>query len=191
MVGLCPTTEANLGDGLFPLKEWLDAGGEIGIGSDSHISVSPVEELRWLEYGQRLLTRHRNISASAAQPSTGAVLFAAALPGGARASRMPVGSFVGGDASLPSVGNRADLLVLDERSPLLAGRDQAASARYLDLRRQLESGPARHGQRRLGRARFPASRRGADRRALSRRHCAAAGLSGSSRQLAMRRSARR
>jgi len=122
---LCPTTEANLGDGLFPLKEWLDAGGEIGIGSDSQISVSPVEELRWLEYGQRLLTRHRNISASAAQPSTGAALFSAALAGGARAAHMPVGSFIGGDASLPSVGNRADLLVLDERSPLLAGRGQA------------------------------------------------------------------
>ena len=125
LVGLCPTTEANLGDGLFPLKEWLDAGGEIGIGSDSQISVSPVEELRWLEYGQRLLTRHRNVSASAAQPSTGAALFSAALAGGARAARMPVGSFIGGDASLPSVGNRADLLVLDERSPLLAGRGQA------------------------------------------------------------------
>ena len=124
VVGLCPTTEANLGDGLFPLKEWLDAGGDIGIGSDSHISVSPVEELRWLEYGQRLLTRHRNVSATAEQPSTGSRLFAAALQGGARAARMPVGSLIGGDAALPSVGNRADLLVLDENSALLAGRDQ-------------------------------------------------------------------
>ncbi|MEO6226541.1 MAG: formimidoylglutamate deiminase, partial [Thermomonas sp.] len=51
-VALCPTTEANLGDGLFPLREYLDAGGAWGIGSDSHCSVSPVEELRWLEYGQ-------------------------------------------------------------------------------------------------------------------------------------------
>ena len=63
VAGLCPTTEANLGDGLFPLAAYLDAGGTLGIGSDSHISVSPVEELRWLEYGQRLTTRHRNIAA--------------------------------------------------------------------------------------------------------------------------------
>jgi formimidoylglutamate deiminase len=61
VAGLCPTTEANLGDGLFPLGDYLDAGGRLGIGSDSHISVSPVEELRWLEYGQRLVSRHRNI----------------------------------------------------------------------------------------------------------------------------------
>lgn len=122
-VGLCPTTEANLGDGLFPLKKWLDAEGLIGIGSDSHISISPVEELRWLEYGQRLVSRHRNISANDACTSTGSVLFRDALHGGTNASGMPIGAFVGGDASLPSVGNRADLLVLDEMSPLLAGRD--------------------------------------------------------------------
>lgn len=61
-VAICPTTEANLGDGLFPLRDYLEAGGRWGIGSDSHISVSPVEELRWLEYGQRLITRHRNIA---------------------------------------------------------------------------------------------------------------------------------
>jgi formimidoylglutamate deiminase len=73
-VAICPTTEANLGDGLFPLRDYLDAGGAWGIGSDSHISVSPVEELRWLEYGQRLITRHRNIAATAAVPSVGEVL---------------------------------------------------------------------------------------------------------------------
>ena len=61
-VAICPTTEANLGDGLFPLRDYLEAEGRWGIGSDSHVSVSPVEELRWLEYGQRLITRHRNIA---------------------------------------------------------------------------------------------------------------------------------
>ncbi len=123
VAGLCPTTEANLGDGLFPLKAYLDAGGCIGIGSDSHISVSPVEDLRWLEYGQRLVARQRNIVADARVPSSGERLFAEALVGGARASGMALGRLVGGDAVLPSVGTRADLLVLDDRSPLLAGRD--------------------------------------------------------------------
>lgn len=83
-VAICPTTEANLGDGLFPLRDYLDANGVWGIGSDSHISVSPVEELRWLEYGQRLITRHRNIAASEAFPSVGEALLAGV---GASASR--------------------------------------------------------------------------------------------------------
>ena len=73
-VAICPTTEANLGDGIFPLRAYLDAGGHWGIGSDSHISVSPVEELRWLEYGQRLMTRHRNIAVHPGSPSVGETL---------------------------------------------------------------------------------------------------------------------
>ena len=123
VAGLCPTTEANLGDGFFALADYMREGGAIGIGSDSQISVSPVEELRWLEYGQRLLTRTRNVAASLAGSSVGEVLLQASCSGGAQASGMPVGSLVGGDASLPSVGTRADLVVLDDASPLLAGRD--------------------------------------------------------------------
>ena len=117
VAGLCPTTEANLGDGLFALKSYLDAGGRIGIGSDSHISVSVVEELRWLEYGQRLVTRRRNVSASRASPNTGDTLFRHALAGGAQAAGLPVGAIA------PQA--RADLVVLDDASPLLAGRDAA------------------------------------------------------------------
>ncbi|HEY0230667.1 MAG TPA: amidohydrolase family protein, partial [Dokdonella sp.] len=122
VAGLCPTTEANLGDGLFPLKAYLDAGGVIGIGSDSHISVSPVEELRWLEYGQRLLTRHRNVASTTRTPSTGERLFAQALDGSARAAGVAIGSL---EAATPEATPRADLLVLDDASPLLAGRDAA------------------------------------------------------------------
>lgn len=112
VAGLCPTTEANLGDGLFPLAAYLDDRGVLGIGSDSHISVSPVEELRWLEYGQRLVTRHRNVAAREAGASVGETLWRAALQGGRQAAGLPVES------------KRADVIVLDDASPLLAARDE-------------------------------------------------------------------
>jgi formimidoylglutamate deiminase len=115
VAGLCPTTEANLGDGLFPLPAYLDAHGVLGIGSDSHISISPVEELRWLEYGQRLDSGHRNIAARRQGISVGETLWRAALKGGAQAAGMPAGEL--------RPGARADLLVLDDNSPLLAARD--------------------------------------------------------------------
>ncbi|PJK07091.1 formimidoylglutamate deiminase [Lysobacteraceae bacterium NML120232] len=74
VVAICTTTEGNLGDGLFPLRDYLDAGGRWGVGSDSHVSVSPVEELRWLEYGQRLIRQRRNIASTPACPSVGETL---------------------------------------------------------------------------------------------------------------------
>jgi formimidoylglutamate deiminase len=86
VVALCPTTEANLGDGVFPLRDFLEHGGRFGIGSDSNVSVSPVEELRWLEYGQRLVTRQRNIAASEALPSAGESLVVRAVGGGRQAN---------------------------------------------------------------------------------------------------------
>lgn len=116
VVGLCPTTEANLGDGIFPLSAYLAAGGTLGIGSDSHISISPVEELRWLEYGQRLSSHHRNVAARTAGTSVGETLWRAALRGGAQASGLSIGEL--------SEGARADLIVLGENSLLLAARDQ-------------------------------------------------------------------
>ncbi len=113
VAGLCPTTEANLGDGLFPLEDFLAAGGRFGIGSDSHISQSAVEELRWLEYGQRLQHLRRNIAVSAAQRNVGDFLWQGALQGGAQASGRPLGAL--------AVGKRADLIVLDEAHPNLFG----------------------------------------------------------------------
>lgn len=115
IAGLCPTTEANLGDGLFPLARYLDADGVLGIGSDSHISISPVEELRWLEYGQRLSTRHRNVAARHAGDSVGETLWRAAMKGGTQAADLPIGTL--------DNGKRADFIVLDRDSPLLAARD--------------------------------------------------------------------
>jgi formimidoylglutamate deiminase len=74
VAGLCPTTEANLGDGLFPLARYLEHGGVLGVGSDSNVSVSAIEELRLLEYGQRLAERRRAVAASVGSPSVGATL---------------------------------------------------------------------------------------------------------------------
>jgi formimidoylglutamate deiminase len=114
VAGLCPTTEANLGDGVFPLPAFLGHGGVFGVGSDSHVSVSPVEELRWLEYVHRLLRRERNVMATTAAPHIGANLYRRALEGGARACGRPIGAL--------QVGARADLVVLDRDHPLLVGR---------------------------------------------------------------------
>ena len=113
VAGLCPTTEANLGDGVFPLEAFLADGGRFGIGSDSNVSISPVEELRWLEYGQRLTTRRRTVSAPP-RGSNGARLYHGAASAGARALGRAAGSI--------APGNRADIVVLDHAHPLLAGR---------------------------------------------------------------------
>ncbi|MCY1426584.1 5'-deoxyadenosine deaminase [compost metagenome] len=112
VAGLCLTTEANLGDGIFPAVDFLARGGRLGIGSDSHVSVSVVEELRWLEYGQRLRDQRRNRLYRADQPQVGRTLFDAALAGGAQALGQPVGAL--------EVGKRADWLVLDGNDPYLA-----------------------------------------------------------------------
>ena len=114
VAGLCPTTEANLGDGLFPLQSYLADGGALGIGSDSNVSIAPVEELRWLEYGQRLVTRRRLIAAIEPGSSAGETLYARAAAGGAQACGLGAGAF--------APGTRADLIVLD-RPPQLAGVD--------------------------------------------------------------------
>ena len=114
VAGLCPTTEANLGDGFFPAQDYLAQQGVFGIGSDSHISVSPVEELRWLEYGQRLLQRGRNILAGGPQRATGRTLYDQALRGGAQAMDRPCGQL--------TPGYCGDILVLDTTAPLLLER---------------------------------------------------------------------
>lgn len=114
VVGLCPTTEANLGDGIAPAPALLGAGAAVGIGSDSHVSVSPSEELRLLEYAQRLALQKRNVLVNDEHPSTGERLFRAAVAGGARALARPIGDI--------SPGSRADWVVLDSEHPSLAGK---------------------------------------------------------------------
>ncbi|RMQ47877.1 N-formimino-L-glutamate deiminase [Pseudomonas cichorii] len=112
VAGLCLTTEANLGDGIFPAVDYMAQGGRWGIGSDSHVSLSVVEELRWLEYGQRLRDQRRNRLYRSDQPMVGRTLFDAALAGGAQAMGQNIGKL--------EVGQRADWVVLDGKDPYLA-----------------------------------------------------------------------
>jgi formimidoylglutamate deiminase len=109
-VALCPTTEANLGDGIFSLPRYFAAGGSIGIGSDSHVTVDPLEELRWLDYGQRLAMLRRGVSATPERPHAGAELWRRALAGGAAAAGRPTGI---------APGARADLVTVDRHHPAL------------------------------------------------------------------------
>ena len=111
-VVICPTTEANLGDGLFPLRQYLDDGGQIAIGSDGNTCTNPMEELRWLEYGQRLLSRTRNVASDDRERHTGTNLYRHCLEGGARSIGQKPGAL--------TLGGRADLIVLDDNSADLA-----------------------------------------------------------------------
>jgi formimidoylglutamate deiminase len=113
-VVICPTTEANLGDGVPDLPRWLTAGVPLAIGSDSQVCRSAAEELRWLEYAQRLALRRRNVAADPAQygGSTAARLFERCLAGGAAAAGFARWGL--------QAGARADLLVLDAGAPGLA-----------------------------------------------------------------------
>ncbi|OWQ93538.1 formimidoylglutamate deiminase [Roseateles aquatilis] len=118
-VVICPGTEANLGDGLADLDGWLAAGVPMTVGSDSQVTRGWVEELRWLEYGQRLGQQRRNVAAAPGrQPSTAARLFDACVAGSARAAGLPSWGL--------TVGARADFLVLDDAASGLAGLPPAA-----------------------------------------------------------------
>lgn len=112
---LCPTTEANLGDGLPDVPAWLAAGVPVSIGSDSQVTRSWREELRLLEYAQRLVRRARNVCAAPqlGQPSTAGRLFERVLQGGAAAAGLPRWGLL--------VGARADLLVVDRAESSLLG----------------------------------------------------------------------
>ena len=114
-VVLCPSTEANLGDGLADLPGWLAAGVPLTIGSDSHVTRDWREELRWLEYGQRLTRRQRNVAAApeTGQPATAERLFARSLAGSAAAAGALRWGLV--------PGARADALVVDRSEDALLG----------------------------------------------------------------------
>lgn len=114
VAGLCPTTEADLGDGIFDAVGWTRHEGGFGVGSDSNLRVSAAEELRLLEFTQRLATGRRNVLIADGQ-SCGRRLYEAATAGGAQALGQPVGRI--------ETGRRADLVELDADHPWLAGLD--------------------------------------------------------------------
>ncbi|EKN4177848.1 formimidoylglutamate deiminase [Yersinia enterocolitica] len=118
IAGLCPTTEANLGDGIFPAVDYLQHHGRWGIGSDSHVSLNVVEELRWLEYGQRLRDQRRNRLTNEQYPAVADLLYTQALAGGQQACGSNIGQI--------AEGYRADWLVLDGDDPYIGGTESAS-----------------------------------------------------------------
>jgi formimidoylglutamate deiminase len=107
------STEANLGDGFFDTARFLTAGGRLCVGSDSQSTVSPTEELRWLEYQQRLRKKRRGVLATRLESHVGTRLWRDAAQHGAQAIGQPAGTL--------EVGRRADWLVLDAAHPSLVG----------------------------------------------------------------------
>jgi len=114
VAGLCPITEANLGDGIFRAHEYSAMGGRFGIGSDSNVLIDAAGELRQLEYSQRLALRGRNILATDTTRSSGRMLFDAARRGGAQAS--------GVAASEIACGQPADMISLNSQAPSVSAR---------------------------------------------------------------------
>jgi formimidoylglutamate deiminase len=123
VAGLCPTTEGNLGDGIFPLAEYRASNGRYGIGGDSHVSRDPAEELRLLEYFQRITRRKRNVATGEKTPAVGTTLWLEAAAGGAQALGRRMGAI--------APGMRADLVVLDPEHVDLQGRSGDAIANAL------------------------------------------------------------
>jgi formiminoglutamate deiminase len=121
VIGLCPLTEASLGDGIFEGPRYIDGGGLFGVGSDSNIEITAPGELKQFEYSQRLADRVRNAVARCAGESTGRALYEHALAGGAQASGRSIGAL--------AVGQRADIVTLDTSHPDLCA---VSGDRWLD-----------------------------------------------------------
>ena len=152
-VGLCPVTEANLGDGVFPLAEYLAQGGVFSVGTDSNVSIDAAGELRLLEYGQRLTRRARNVLATPGGASTGRVLFERAQAGGARSLGVPdAGLTVGAPADIVSLDTAAAPFVATKPDQWLdhwifAGRRPMVDCVWRDGTKLVEGGRHVHAER--------------------------------------------
>jgi formimidoylglutamate deiminase len=133
VAGLAPTTEADLGDGIFDACAFVEQRGTIAIGSDSNTCIDPFAELRQLEWSQRLARQQRNVLVANDRVPVGQSLYAMAAEGGARALRQPVGAI--------EPGQRADLVVLDNTDPALIGQS------INDVIDAAIFGPSRHAVR--------------------------------------------
>ena len=111
-VVLCPSTEGNLGDGLFPLDSYLTKGGNWSIGTDSHIGLNPFEELRLLDYGQRLISHSRNTFGNKYSGDNGALAMQSALINGSRAMGNEINDYF-------QIGKPLNALVMDDDHPLV------------------------------------------------------------------------
>ena len=159
VIGLCPSTEANLGDGVFEATAWH---GAWGIGSDSHASVDAAEELRLLEYTQRLTSRQRNVLADAAHPDVAESMWQRAVAGGAQAAARPIAGM--------AVGQQADFVVLGDR--LLEGltpSQQLASHVFASQRRNTVQEVWVGGRCRVQNGRHPGADAAAERFVAARR----------------------
>ncbi|HBS62015.1 MAG TPA: formimidoylglutamate deiminase [Stenotrophomonas sp.] len=157
VAGLCPITEANLGDGLFPMQAFVRAGGRFGVGSDSNVLIDAAEELRLLEYGQRLHVRGRNVLAPGDGQSSGRWLFEQSLRGAGQALGVATGLQVGAPADVVELDAAHPALIAREGDALLdswvfAARNGAVRSVWRQGRQLVREG--RHLQRDAVAARF-------------------------------------
>jgi formiminoglutamate deiminase len=147
VAGLCPITEANLGDGVFPAEAYLGAGGAIAVGTDSNILIDAAEELRALEYAQRLTKRARNVLATPEKTSTGRRLLDAALAGGARAlGRTDAGLAAGASADIVELNADDFALIGRAGDKLIDGWVFAGGARAIERVRRRGEIAVEHGR---------------------------------------------
>ncbi|MBT3982795.1 MAG: formimidoylglutamate deiminase [Bacteriovoracaceae bacterium] len=114
-VVLCPSTEANLGDGIFPLTDYTKIRGEWSIGTDSHIGLTPMEELRWLEYTQRLQSRSRNPLCENSGDDSGSILFHQSIKAGLKAMGKKDGDYF-------EIGKPFNGVLIDKNSAVISGK---------------------------------------------------------------------
>lgn len=112
---VCPSTEGNLGDGFFPLRDFVELGGEFAIGSDSHIGLNPLEELRWFDYGQRLKLEKRNVMCRQGGDDSGQLIHDMTWRRGRMAMGLPSDDFF-------AVGQAFDGVALDPEHPMLCSK---------------------------------------------------------------------